>query len=192
MSRSTQKLPPIFPRLSSAICNQPFVPLHFSGSRAANYHYSRVRAFFNTAADARFVKRPAPCRCRIQTAWHGVCFWSFPRTLWIECAFLAAFDKSLFVSSCACPPIPALVHLHHSLYCLSLACSFFNLSTQPSLFLCKLVIWNSAPLSFAMWNSVPLSFVGPLLTGTVFHLVSCVLVLQSRLRGMFVSLEWGI
>lgn len=39
VSSSTQKLPPIFPCcLSSTICNRPFVPFYFIGSRAANYH----------------------------------------------------------------------------------------------------------------------------------------------------------
>lgn len=127
MSRSTQKLPPIFLCLSSAICNQPFIPLHFTGSRAANYHYSLTCARF-------LILRSTPGS---QRDWHlvGVAFKPlgtefvsrlFSRTLWIECArSLQLSDKSLFVSGCACPPIPALVHLHHSLYCLSLACFFF-------------------------------------------------------------------
>lgn len=179
MSRSTQKLQPIFPRLLQFVTNL-FVPLHFIGSRAANYHYSLTgRAFFNTTVDTRSVKRLAPCKCRIQTAWHGVRFWSLSRTLWIECARSLQLPTSLFVCSRACPPIPALVHSHHSQYHLSSACFFFFFLTcqQGLLSVCKLVIWNSVPPSFIMWNNVPPSFVGlHWFSGRVFHLLPPVLV----------------
>lgn len=147
-----KKLPPIFPCcLYSTICNRPLVPFYFIGSRAANYHYSlALRAFFNIAIDARPAERWVPQWCQTQAAWHGVRFWSFSRTLWIGCA------RPLQLLTGVCLSIASLVkpqrlYICTAAYTVRCWCAFFfflNLSTQSSLYLCKLLIWNNVALGF--------------------------------------------